>query len=49
MGLFKLIALVSMPVAVVKALITVLHMFVASLNLATIDVEERAKLAEKSN
>ncbi|XP_026754959.2 CDP-diacylglycerol--inositol 3-phosphatidyltransferase [Galleria mellonella] len=46
-GLWKLIALVSMPVAIVKAGISVLHGIVASLNLATIDVNERAALAEK--
>ncbi|KAG6461443.1 hypothetical protein O3G_MSEX012641 [Manduca sexta] len=47
MGLFKLIALISMPVAVVKAGISVLHGIVASLNLATIDVNERAAAASK--
>lgn len=46
-GLFKLIALISMPVAVVKAGISVLHGIVASLNIATIDVNERAALAQK--
>ncbi|KAI5635518.1 CDP-alcohol phosphatidyltransferase domain-containing protein [Phthorimaea operculella] len=48
-GLFKLIALISMPVAVVKAGISVLHGFVASLNLSTIDCNERAALREKAN
>lgn len=48
-GLFKLIALLSMPVAVVKALISILHGIVASLNLATIDINERAAIAEKQN
>lgn len=47
MSLYKLIMLVSMPVAVVKAAISVLHGCVASLNLATIDVAERAAIAEK--
>ncbi|KAM3963889.1 LOW QUALITY PROTEIN: phosphatidylinositol synthase [Aphomia sociella] len=46
-GLWKLIALASMPVAVVKAAISVLHGIVASINLATIDVNERAALAQK--
>lgn len=46
-GLFKLIALISLPVAVVKAAISILHGFVAALNLATIDVNERAALKEK--
>ncbi|CAG5044388.1 unnamed protein product [Parnassius apollo] len=46
-GLFKLIALLTMPVAVVKAAISVLHAIVASLNLAIIDVNERAAISEK--
>ncbi|CAG9791357.1 unnamed protein product [Diatraea saccharalis] len=49
MGLYKLIALVCLPVAVVKTMITILHMGVASLNLATIDVNERSKIAAKQN
>lgn len=48
-GLFKLIALISMPVAVVKTAISVLHAIVASMNLATIDMNERAALAKKQN
>lgn len=48
-GLFKLIALVSMPVAVVKAAISVLHGIVASVNLSIIDVNERAAIARKQN
>ncbi|KAL4711891.1 hypothetical protein ACJJTC_006060 [Scirpophaga incertulas] len=46
-GLYKLIMLVSLPVAVVKTFITVLHMVVASLNLATIDINERATIRSK--
>lgn len=46
-GLFKLIALLTMPIAVVKAAISVLHAIVASLNLAIIDVNERAAISEK--
>ncbi|XP_072934546.1 CDP-diacylglycerol--inositol 3-phosphatidyltransferase [Epargyreus clarus] len=49
MGLFRLIMLVSMPVAVVKAGISVIHGIVASLNLATIDINERAAIAAKQN
>lgn len=37
-----------MPIAVVKAGISVLHGVVASLNLATIDVNERAAKAQKN-
>lgn len=46
-GLFKLIAIISTPVAVVKAAISVLHGIVASLNLSTIDINERAAIVEK--
>ncbi|GBP41566.1 CDP-diacylglycerol--inositol 3-phosphatidyltransferase [Eumeta japonica] len=46
-GLFKLIALISFPIAVIKAAISVIHGIVASMNLATIDVNERAALANK--
>lgn len=48
-GLFKLIALVSMPVAVVKAAISVLHGIVAAVNLSIIDINERAAIARKQN
>ncbi|XP_068623642.1 CDP-diacylglycerol--inositol 3-phosphatidyltransferase [Battus philenor] len=48
-GLFKLIALLTMPVAVVKAGITVLHAIVASLNMSIIDVNERAALSAKQD
>lgn len=47
MGLWKLIAIISMPVAVVKAGISVIHGIVASINLATIDNKERAAIAAK--
>lgn len=47
MGLWKLIAVVTMPVAVVKAGISVIHGIVASINLSTIDINERAAIAEK--
>lgn len=46
-GLWKLIAFISMPVAVVKAGISVIHGIVASMNLATIDNKERAAIAAK--
>ncbi|XP_041971996.1 CDP-diacylglycerol--inositol 3-phosphatidyltransferase [Aricia agestis] len=41
-GLFKLIAILTMPVAVIKAGISVIHGIVASMNIAIIDVNERA-------
>ncbi|KPJ05234.1 CDP-diacylglycerol--inositol 3-phosphatidyltransferase [Papilio xuthus] len=46
-GLFNLIAVLILPVAVVKAGITIVHLIVASLNLSIIDVNERAAIAEK--
>ncbi|XP_013197486.1 CDP-diacylglycerol--inositol 3-phosphatidyltransferase [Amyelois transitella] len=46
-GLWKLIAFMCLPVAVVKAGISVIHGIVASINLANIDIKERAALAEK--
>ncbi|XP_063628522.1 CDP-diacylglycerol--inositol 3-phosphatidyltransferase [Cydia splendana] len=48
-GLYKLIALVSMPVAVVKAAISVLHGIVASINIASLDRAERAAAAQKQD
>ncbi|CAG9559295.1 unnamed protein product [Danaus chrysippus] len=46
-GLFKLLALISMPIAVVKAAISVLHGIVASINLSIIDCNERAAFVKK--
>lgn len=46
-GLFKLIAIISAPVAVVKAAISVLQGVVGAMNLSTIDINERAALAKK--
>ncbi|XP_077298509.1 phosphatidylinositol synthase [Arctopsyche grandis] len=46
-GLFRLIAYICTPVAIVKSLISVVHGFVASVNLGIIDVNERAAIAEK--
>lgn len=46
-SLFKLIAILSFPVAFVKAGISVLHGIVASLNLVTIDLNERAAAEKK--
>lgn len=40
---FKLLAIVSAPVAIVKTLISVIHGIVASVNITTIDANERAK------
>jgi CDP-diacylglycerol--inositol 3-phosphatidyltransferase len=38
---FKLLAIVSAPVAIVKTLISVIHGVVASVNITTIDAKER--------
>ena len=43
---FKMLAIVSAPVAIVKTGITVIHGFVASCNMGTIDVNERAAMKE---
>uniref|UniRef100_T1J2Q7 CDP-diacylglycerol--inositol 3-phosphatidyltransferase n=1 Tax=Strigamia maritima TaxID=126957 RepID=T1J2Q7_STRMM len=43
-GLFRLTALISFPIAIVKSAISGLHMVLASYNLAIIDVAERKKL-----
>ncbi|CAB3364487.1 Hypothetical predicted protein [Cloeon dipterum] len=40
-GLFKLLSVVTFPVAVVKALIALLQGYIACINLGTIDVNER--------
>uniref|UniRef100_A0A2A4K946 CDP-diacylglycerol--inositol 3-phosphatidyltransferase n=1 Tax=Heliothis virescens TaxID=7102 RepID=A0A2A4K946_HELVI len=46
-GLYKLIAIISAPVAIVKAGISVLQGVVGAINLSTIDINERAALAAK--
>ncbi|XP_038217497.1 CDP-diacylglycerol--inositol 3-phosphatidyltransferase [Zerene cesonia] len=48
-GIFPMIAVLSAPVALVKTLISVLHAIVASINLATIDNQERAAIAAKQS
>lgn len=40
-GLFKLLCWVSCPIMVVKTLISLIHCYVASINLSIIDVNER--------
>lgn len=40
-SLFKILAILSFPVAVVKALISLLHCYVACQNLSIIDIQER--------
>lgn len=49
-SLFKLLAIVSAPVAIVKTLISVIHGIVASVNITTLDTNERdaAKKADGS-
>ncbi|CAH4027860.1 CDP-diacylglycerol--inositol 3-phosphatidyltransferase [Pieris brassicae] len=49
LGIFPLIAILSAPVALVKTLISVLHGIVASINLATIDLKERAAISAKQS
>lgn len=46
--LFKLVAIVSAPVAIVKTLISVIHGVVASVNITTIDSNER-RAAKKTD
>ncbi|CAK1541540.1 unnamed protein product [Leptosia nina] len=48
-GIFPLIAVLSAPVAIVKTLISVLHGIVASMNLATIDNNEREAMKIQQN
>ena len=40
-SILKVIMLLSLPIMLVKTFISLLHGFVASLNLATIDLKER--------
>lgn len=41
MGLFRLVFYISTPIALVKAMISGIHLIVASRNMAIIDVSER--------
>lgn len=47
--LFKLVAVISAPVAIVKTIISVIHGVVASINITTIDTKDReqAKIKEQ--
>ncbi|XP_014270243.1 CDP-diacylglycerol--inositol 3-phosphatidyltransferase [Halyomorpha halys] len=47
LGLFRMVALATGPFAVLKAIISLIHAYVASLNIAGIDALERQKI-EKS-
>lgn len=40
-GLFKLLCWVSCPIMIVKTLISLIHCYVASINLSIIDINER--------
>lgn len=40
-GLFKLLCWFSSPIMIVKTLISLIHCYVASINLSIIDVNER--------
>ncbi|XP_015119686.1 CDP-diacylglycerol--inositol 3-phosphatidyltransferase isoform X2 [Diachasma alloeum] len=44
MSLFRAVMYISAPIAIVKTAISVIHGYVASLNLSTIDVKEREAL-----
>lgn len=46
-GLFRLLVYIVAPVSIAKTGITLLHMYLASVNLGKIDVEERRKEAAK--
>lgn len=43
-SLFKLLAVVSAPVAIVKTIISIIHGIVASVNITTLDMKERESL-----
>ena len=45
-GIFRLILYISTPIAIVKAMISVLHLVVASRNMGTIDVSDREAAAK---
>jgi CDP-diacylglycerol--inositol 3-phosphatidyltransferase len=45
--LFKLIAVISAPVAIVKTIISLIHGLVASINITTIDTKDRELAAKK--
>ncbi|RWR99672.1 CDP-diacylglycerol--inositol 3-phosphatidyltransferase-like isoform X2 [Dinothrombium tinctorium] len=42
-GLFKMLALISAPIAIVKLIISLIHLIVACINVGIIDVHERAE------
>lgn len=46
MGLFRMIFYISTPIAIVKAMISGVHLVVASRNMAIIDVAEREAAAQ---
>ncbi|XP_033121597.1 CDP-diacylglycerol--inositol 3-phosphatidyltransferase-like isoform X1 [Anneissia japonica] len=43
MGLFRLLMYISLPIMLVKALISLVHLITASKNMVAIDMEERSK------
>lgn len=47
MSLFKLVAIISAPIALLKTFISVLHGIVASINITTIDATERVANKQK--
>ncbi|XP_015916485.1 CDP-diacylglycerol--inositol 3-phosphatidyltransferase [Parasteatoda tepidariorum] len=48
-GLFKLLVYLTTPIAIVKTLITLLQMYVASVNISIIDVNDRAIESKKKH
>ena len=42
-GLFKILTVISAPIALVKSLISVVHLVAASVNIAALDAAERNK------
>ena len=46
-GLYKLILILSAPVALAKAVISGIHLITAAQNMGNIDVEDREKLKTK--
>lgn len=48
-GLWKLICVITTPIAIIKTLISIIHLWSACLNIADIDYQERIKSRVKTN
>ncbi|KAK8770737.1 hypothetical protein V5799_012800 [Amblyomma americanum] len=46
LGLFRLMTLISAPIAIAKTLVSLLQMQIAAVNLGAIDVSERSRRTE---